>query len=321
MGITAIRNALASFYSQLTSAFKNTGNVFYVSSTTTGAADAANMGRSPTSPFATLAYATAAATTPCLSGNGDTIYVMPGHAETIAVASGINMGTAAAGAAGCDGVTIIGMGNGSNRPTFSWSTTASTWLIAASNVVIKNILTIPSVDEVVSAFSVTGLWVNLDGVDVIPVTSKQFIQWLLTTAAASFLTIKNCFHRQSAAAAATQVWIQLVGTTSTRIIDNDIDILAAASASSICINGSTAVVDCEIARNLIRWRGASITSPISCVTTSTGIVTDNRLGVTSTSGTIDNMITGDTMFKFNNLAIDVAGTASGILSPAVGTYT
>lgn len=308
-GYIATSNLIQS-YLIAAGATPTTGRVFYVCSVT--GADTSNNGRKPTSPFATLAYAL----TQVVSGDANTgmvIYCMPGHAETIATAGAITCSVA--------GISIIGLGNGDGRPTFSWSGTASTWAISANNVLVKNIITIPSIDEVVSAFNITGTYCTLDSVDVYPVTSKQFIQWLTASTAASYLTIRNCYHRQGTASASVQVWINLVATTNTRIIDNDIDILANASANSILISGSTAVVGCEIARNYFVWRGASITCVVNCVTTSTGLIADNRAGITSTSGAITDVFTGDAMFKAQNFAIDVAGTASALLTPALGTYT
>lgn len=308
MGIATITNVQRAAVAQTTSAAKTTGTVRYVGSTVTGASDS-NFGLKPQSPFATLQAAITAST----ANVGDTIYIMPGHAESISAAAGITVNVA--------GLTIIGLGVGTNRPTFSFSATASTLLISAANTIIRNIITIPSVDEVVSAINVTGASCTLDAVDVYTVTSKQFIQWLLTAATANNLTVMNCKHWQPVAAGSAQIWIELVGGANAMIIDNDIDILAAASASSFCIRASTASTNTRISRNLICFRGASITSPISLITTTTGFINDNRIGMTSTSGTIDNIITGDTAFKFNNLVMDVAGTASGLLVPAVGTLT
>ena len=290
-----------------------TGRIFYVDSTHSNASDktytTGGYGLNPNYPFATLDFAIGQ----CTANKGDIIILAPGHAESIATAGGVTCDVA--------GITIIGQGNGSNRPTFSFSATDSTLLVSAANVTIRNIVTIPSIDEVVSAINVTAAGCTLDAVDVRTVSSKQFIQWLLTSAAADNLTIKNCCHWQPVAANSAQVWIELVAGANAMIVDNDIDILANASASSICIRASTASTNTRISRNLICYRGASVVSVISLITTSTGFINDNRIGMTSTSGTIDNIITGDTAFKFNNLVMDVAGTASGLLAPAVGTLT
>jgi hypothetical protein len=279
------------------------GNIFFVDS---GAAAGGN-GLSPDGAVTTLAAAIALAT----ANNGDVIYLLEGHTETIATAAGIALSKA--------GVTIIGLGHGSLRPTFTWSATDSTMTITGANVVLKNVITKVSIDEVVSMISVSAAGVTLDGVDFVETTSAQAIQWLLTTNAADQLTIKNCRHIQATAAAAAQKWIQLVGTDHTRIIDNTFIILGNASTSSHLISGSTAVVNCEIARNLCLFTGATITIVINLVTTSTGIISDNRIG-SGTSVATAAAITGDACYMFQNYWADTVA-ASGLLTPGVDTDT
>lgn len=247
----------------------------------------------------------------CVADRGDIIYVCPGHTETIAAAGGITADVA--------GVSIIGLGNGNLRPTITWSETASTFAISADDVLVKNIITTISKDEVVKLFYITGSGVTLDAVDFVPYASGQARQFVLTTNAADQLTIKNCNHRQTAAAGAAQVWIQLVGTDNTRILNNSIWITAYANTGSICISGSTAVVECEIAGNRIAWLGATITSVINLVTTSTGIITDNRVfgGSAVLQAAI---ITGDACYVAENYCANTAA-ASGIICPAVDVVT
>src|SRR3990167_2616461 len=87
-------------------AMLTTGNVFFVDSGASLAVDDTAHGDSPERPFATLDYAVGQ----CTASNGDIIYVMPGHAETISADSGVDVDVA--------GVTIIGVGRGASRPTF-----------------------------------------------------------------------------------------------------------------------------------------------------------------------------------------------------------
>lgn len=285
-----------------------TGNVFFVSSTSAYRGDAAGYGEDPSKPFATIDFAIGR----CTANQGDTIILMPGHAETVAAAAGI----------ACDvaGISIIGLGTGANRPTLSFSAVGSTVAISAANVLIKNIRCVPTVDEVVSMFNITAANCTLDGVDHVDGgASIQTIQFILTTAAADYLTVKNCVHHQFTAAASAQKWIQLVGVDGARIIDNTFIILANAATTSHCISGSTAVVNCEIARNLILFTGATITIVINLVTTSTGIISDNRIG-SGTSVATAAAITGDACFMFENKWADTAA-ASGLLAPAADTDT
>lgn len=284
-----------------------TGNVFFVNNSVVGASNG-NPGTDPGRPLSTVA----AALTKCTANQGDYILVGPGHAETLSTAGAITCSVA--------GVTILGLGNGSNRPTFSWGATAATWVVSAANVTISNIRCTPSIDEVVSMFSVSAANVTFDRVDHIDAgASLQTIQFMLTTAAADYLTIQNCKHLQLTAAAAAQKWIQLVGTDFTRIIDNTFFIVANAATASHLISGTTAVVYCEIARNNMLWIGATINTIVNLVTGSTGLIAYNNAG-SGTSVATAGAFTGDGCFMFQNFWADTAA-ASGLLAPTVDTDT
>lgn len=107
-----------------------TGNIFYVDSgqTTTGGTTS-SYGRNPDTPFTTLTAALAA----CTASNGDMIFLMPGHAEAPTATITVNK----------IGVSIIGLGVGRNRPTFTPAHTVAsddTIDITADDVLIKNII-------------------------------------------------------------------------------------------------------------------------------------------------------------------------------------
>ena len=104
------------------------GSIFFVDSTHAAKADATGGGRSPDKPLATLDYAVGL----CTDNKGDTIYVMPGHAETIAGAAGVNLDVI--------GISVVGLGNGANRPTFSFSAVASTIAVGAAGVRLANLI-------------------------------------------------------------------------------------------------------------------------------------------------------------------------------------
>lgn len=280
------------------------GSVFYVNSST--GVDDPSYGTKDR-PFDTLDYAIGK----CTASAGDVIYLLPGHTETIGAASAITVDVA--------GISIIGLGNGNLRPTFTWSATAGTIVVSAANVLLKNIICTISIDEVVSMWSVTGAGVTFDAVDFVPYASGQAIQFMLTTAAADQLTIKNCRHRQTAAANANQVWFDIVGTDDFAFLNNDIWITAKAATASICISGSTALIQCRIVGNRIAWLGGTITSIINCVTGSTGVISDNRVWGGS-AVVITGAIVGDgCMMAENYLANAAAG--SGALCPAVDVIT
>lgn len=122
------------------------GNVWFVDSgqTTTGG-DTVGHGRNPDEPFLTLDYAVGQ----CTANNGDVIYVMPGHSETRSV-------TGAQVTLDVVGVRIRGLGDGSDRPTFTFSHTGATWTWSAANVSIENLLLVTGIDSVVTYATISG---------------------------------------------------------------------------------------------------------------------------------------------------------------------
>jgi hypothetical protein len=280
------------------------GNVFFVSSVTGGSG--ATYGYTVDAPLSTLDAAIAL----CTANKGDIIFVLPGHAEAIAAAGGITCDVA--------GVRIIGLGVGSNRPTLTWSATDSTLLVSAANVTIENLITKVSIDEVVSMISVTAANCVLDKVDFVETTSAQAIQWLLTTAAADGITVKNCRHVQKTAAAANSKWIQLVGVDDCCIVDNFFHIAVTNNAASVVISGSTALVGGQIGRNVIMMIGGTTNvSAILLVDTSVCMVHDNRVACTATAATtvVD---VGNAGYAAENYALNDPDK-SGLLVPAADT--
>lgn len=281
-----------------------TGNVFFVSSTATNKSDN-NNGDTPLYPMATID----AAIGRCTANNGDIILVMPGHAETISAAGGITADIA--------GISIIGLGNGTNRPTISFGNTAATFAISAANVTVANLRVTSTVDEMVKMFHVTAAYCTLHNIEHFETASAQTIQFLLTTNAADNLVVKNCYHYQATAATAAQLWIQLVGPSNVQILDNVFILALQNGATCAVINATTAVIDCQIARNTIKQIGGTTqVSAILLAATSTGFVHDNRVAaaVTLLAGTV---ALADA-YGAENYTLNTANK-SGILDPVADT--
>lgn len=66
----------------------------------------------------------------CRSGRGDYVIVLPGHTENISAADQMSSLVA--------GTRIIGYGQGTARPTFTWTAAGSTFLFDVANVSIEN---------------------------------------------------------------------------------------------------------------------------------------------------------------------------------------
>lgn len=113
------------------------GSLWYVDSgASLGGTSGDAYGRTLASAFTTLSAAVSAAT----ANNGDVILIAPGHAESITAAAGIVISKA--------GLTIVGAGNESNRPTFTFSTlTTSDIDVTAANVTIRNLRFVSAIDS------------------------------------------------------------------------------------------------------------------------------------------------------------------------------
>lgn len=85
-----------------------TGDIYWVHSGT--GTDSVSNGYNPDAPCATIDYAY----NKCTTAKGDIIYVMPGHAETMSAAAALTLDLI--------GVSIIGIGQGNNKPVISVDT-------------------------------------------------------------------------------------------------------------------------------------------------------------------------------------------------------
>lgn len=277
-----------------------TGTYFFVSSLV---GSNSNDGRSAESAFATIDYAIGM----CTANKGDVIVVMPGHAETISAAGGITADVA--------GISIIGLGRGSLRPTISFSATASTFAISAANVLVRNIRVTPTIDEVVKMFHVTAAYVTLEEIEHFETASCQTLQFVLTTNAADYLEIRRCYCYQVNAGGSAQSWIALVGIDGGIIEDNTFRLTLNNAAGSVTIHGSTACIGTVVRRNtIVQLGGTTQVSGILFVDSSTGVmVHDNRVacGSTALAGGVD---VGSAGYAAENYVLNTADK-SGLLDP------
>jgi hypothetical protein len=146
-----------------------TGKTFYVDSGASNAADT-NDGRSWTKPLATLD----GAINKCIANQGDVILLAEGHAESWTT-------TGAKFTADVAGITIISLGEGSNRATFSFGHTGTTSTISAANVTIENCLFVTAIDSVVTYGTISGTDCKLINCEMRDVTDKEVISdWTIT---------------------------------------------------------------------------------------------------------------------------------------------
>jgi len=197
---------------------QGTGDIWWVDSGSATGADAAGYGRNPDAPFLTLDYAIGQAT----ANNGDIIYLMPGHAETLTAAGGVTIDQA--------GLTIIGLGAGADRPTFTFGSTdnSASILITSASTKIKNIIGVCDDDGLTNPFHVQAADCDIDITWRDP-TDVEAATCILTTAAADRLKVNLKYEGYTGGNACVSP-IQLVGVNEG---DITIDFYGKASTSVI----------------------------------------------------------------------------------------
>lgn len=145
------------------SVYAGTGKTFYVDSGASGASDS-NSGANWTAALATLD----GAINKCTANQGDTIIIAEGHSESYTT-------TGAKATFDVAGVNVIGLGSGSNRPTFSFGHTGATFTISAANITIENLLFVTAVDSVVTFATISGNDCALINCESRDVTDKEVV--------------------------------------------------------------------------------------------------------------------------------------------------
>jgi len=282
--------------------FPNTvGNVFFVSSVT--GTNGAGYGRSPEAPLASLAY--------FFSGdfptatNGDVVYLLPGHAETVSAAAGIV----------CDiaGVTIIGIGNGTSQPKITFDTAATADMdIDAANITIENVHFSANYADIVAAIDVNAQFCTIRNCRFSETAANMnALIWILggSTTTSSGLKVEGCVVND--ADAANTHFISLPGTDAGDIIRNN---YLYGDWGTAAIGAAGNVVNVQIHDNRIYNAATDVDSCINIATAGTGYISGNYV----TSGAAQaNGITAPGCGKCNNYQGVNAEDLSALLDPVL----
>ncbi|HUU68945.1 MAG TPA: hypothetical protein VM186_05445 [Planctomycetota bacterium] len=233
-------------------------NIWFVGSAETRAADAVGNGRNPDRPFATLDYAVSHA----LVATGDTIYLLPGHAENLAADSTVDVDVS--------NLQILGLGWGGNRPTFTATAIAGDFKLAASCGILRNILFLSGVDATTGLLEVSSTDWLIDNCEFRD-SVDEATDMVMVLDGSDRLHIKDCIFTMAAGAGANSAIA--IGSSDDvhiegcRIYGNfavgAIDFRTAASARAN-------VHDCKI------WtENAADIAIIDSITTSTGFIGPN----------------------------------------------
>lgn len=267
--------------------------------------------------FTTLAAAIAAA-----QANRDTIYVMPGHTETISSATALTISVA--------GVQIVGVGTGSLRPTFTLDTaTTATINVTAANVRFENCVFVANFAAIASLFTLTTAAefaaVNCEFRDTSAILNfVAIVTTAATSNAADGLTIKGS-KRFGLGATTNTTIVSMLGTNDRVTLGGSVEAdrnyfthQAVTGGGLMIIATGKIVTNAIIRKNTCNFLGAtSLTTGLLITTngtTNTGVIAENE--DFNLDATTEILVTAGSGFVFFNNYHSGAADKSGYLLPA-----
>lgn len=184
------------------------GNVYWVDS-----AQGSNGNKGTfTLPFSTIDYAVGR----CTADQGDTIIVAAGHTESVIAASGLDLDVA--------GITIIFMGEGTNRATIDFGTAVTATMdIAAANITLVNPRFTASIDALTGPINIAAANFKIVNGEYYDGTSIDTTDCIVAAATATGLKIHGWKYTVGdEGGTQKQSNIQLNGVDNAELIDIDI---------------------------------------------------------------------------------------------------
>jgi hypothetical protein len=293
----------------------NPGKTFYVNGTSV-LSDGQKVGGSNgnegtyTKPFATIDYAIGQ----CTASRGDLIVVAPGHTETVSAAGGIAVDVA--------GVTILGMGSGSLRPTITLDTAATASItMSEANTAFKNCIFSAAVADVNEVITPSATGITIEDCDFVAAATGQNFLSIMDTGTTDNecddFALINC------------TWIEPDAATLTACsIDGDLDGLTIQGCyMNLGVNSSDLPILAIVAtgkdvtnvniqdNTLIRLNDANpLLITADTTTANTGVIRNNTVRHLDIATEL--LVTAATNISFTNNLCSAAVDASGFLVPA-----
>lgn len=280
------------------------GKIWWVDSTnTTNGDDAAGYGQNPDAPFLTWVYAVAAASA------YDTIYLMPGHEDTIG-ASG-----AAAITLSKVGLQTIGLGGRTTKPRILIDAFTDTYVsVTGADTVLENITFLAGHSDIAIGIIVAADGCEIRRCDFLQnTTDENFLICIDDGGAntADLLLIEDCdFFGYDT----SNTFGISLGAAQDRVIIRNNRILGFFETAAV--GGAGVITNCVISDNLI---GNTDTDADQCIVLgagSTGLIMRNLVGSAVTGDVTTNISTGTGTFACENYSVDgTAGDVQGVLDP------
>lgn len=280
--------------------------VIFVDANATNASDAddGEHGHSFVKPCSTLEYAIGL----CTDGQGDVILIAPGHTE--------NITTALPCTVDISDLTIVGLGTGLNRPTFTIATNATATIsVTAANVTLRNIRVVSNLANVAIGITVgasaDGFWMEDCDIRDGNAANLEMLIGVSLAAECDDATILNSEFHTVASGGCTSGIFATAGNDRLRV--EGCRMFGTWSDSCIDADATTAHLDICIKDNILANQHAT-GDCLKLYTGTTGVVVRNMCG--QASGSIDSAIDGDDgVYLFENYEVDAAAV-TGTLIPA-----
>jgi hypothetical protein len=298
------------------------GKVFWVSNVTTGLLQGQRGGSDANrgtfeSPFSTLNYAISQ----CVANRGDIIYIKPGHAESVATATALNFNIA--------GLVIEGLGNGSARPTFTFTTAnTATIPVSANNMTIRNCLFVGNFLSIASCFTVAAaadFWIDQCEFRDTDAT-HGFLSIVTTTVSVNSDGLRYTNNSRKSDATTTPGPDIVVANTMSRLKVNynkTIHTVASNNIAALLEHGALVMTDAEIVGNYVYSVNTDTATGAILVkttaTTGSGIIAHNRIRALDVAAAIIVPAVAVQYGTFDNLYIGDGTQNSGFILPAIGS--
>lgn len=254
----------------------------------------------------------AAALKYCRANKGDTIIVLPGHAENVSDATMLDNLVA--------GTKIIGIGHGSDKPTFTWTNTAGQWTLDQANVIVSGLkFDMTGVDAVVKGIAITAADVTVTGCEFDVADSDAaaaLIALEVGTGGARANLTGNLVHGE-ATAGITDGFLVAAAVAGVRIVGNEM--LASASVANGLIRVSAAATELVVMNNIVANTETASTACIAFGNVAcTGICAFNMMSTLNDGTAASQGVTfgaAALIRAFENYSSDEA-VKSGVLAPA-----
>lgn len=257
----------------------------------------------------------------CRSGQGDIVYVLPGHAENISTADFMTNLVA--------GTQIISAGRAgsTNNPTFTWTATTSTFLLDVADVTLSGLtFNMGGADNVTAPITVTGAGCVVAGCHIIAGISsvlESATPITISTAANDCLIVGNRFT--ATGGAVTTACVSVAAAVARPTIVGNRFFTTQSSATTGVIAIGAAATEIEVGWNQMYNQVEDGVGIRLANVAATGIIHNNYFGGVDAGGTVANALkcvsfAGSAQITrcFANLALD-EDAAGAAVSPALAT--